>query len=186
MNVEKVFSTLSAHGIRGMMIHDQLANYYDFLSLHGMKRCHEYHFYCETKAHRDLQRYYLSHYNRLISEGEVDSSDIIPASWYSHVKQDVDASTKRNAVSSGLDTWINWEKSTKEAYSQAYHDLCEAGESTAAEYVLRMIGGVEKELKTAERMKLAASACDYDMTYIVEKQGKLHKKYKRKNKEINL
>ena len=54
MTVEEIFSKVSAHMIKGMMIHDQLASYYDFLNLHGFKRCHDYHYNKEAKAYRAL------------------------------------------------------------------------------------------------------------------------------------
>ena len=35
MTVEQIYSELAAHKIKGMMMHENLANYYDFLSLRG-------------------------------------------------------------------------------------------------------------------------------------------------------
>ena len=40
MTVDEIFSKLSGHMIKGLMIHDQMSDYYDFLSLRGYKRCH--------------------------------------------------------------------------------------------------------------------------------------------------
>ena len=45
MTIEEIFGRISQHMIRGMMTHDQLASYYDFLGLRGYKRCHEYHYF---------------------------------------------------------------------------------------------------------------------------------------------
>lgn len=59
MTVEEIFSKISAHMIEGMMFHEQMCNYYDFLGLHGYKRCHEYHYLCETIEHRKLERFYI-------------------------------------------------------------------------------------------------------------------------------
>ena len=35
MTVEEIYAELSAHMIKGIMMHEQLANYYDFLGLEG-------------------------------------------------------------------------------------------------------------------------------------------------------
>ena len=66
MTIEEIYGRISKHMILGMMIHDQLANYYDFLGLKGYKRCHEYHFLSETCAYRGLNRYFINHHNKLI------------------------------------------------------------------------------------------------------------------------
>ena len=63
MTVEEIFKKLLSHQIKGVMTHEQLANYYDFMSLHGYKRCHEYHAKREFNAMRKLQRYYINHFN---------------------------------------------------------------------------------------------------------------------------
>ena len=52
MNCAEVFSKIDAHMKTGMILHDQLANYYDFLGLMGFKRLHEYHFLREAVSMR--------------------------------------------------------------------------------------------------------------------------------------
>ena len=44
MTIKEIYAQIAEHMIKGMMIHEQLANYYDFLGLKGYKRCHEYHY----------------------------------------------------------------------------------------------------------------------------------------------
>ena len=184
MTVEEIFSQLSAHTIRGMMIHEGMANYYDFLGLHGFKRLHEYHYLSETLMNRKVQRFFINRYNKLIPESNVDSSSVIPATWYKTTRQAVDKSTKRAAVESGMIEWVNWEKETCELYSRMYMELEAKGEIPAAQFLCDMVKAVAKELKKAERMHLKFESTDYDMTYIVESQHWLHEKFKKKTKEI--
>ena len=186
MTVDEIFGKLSVHGVEGMMIHDQLAKYYDFLNLHGFKRVHEYHFLCETIAHRKLHRYFTNRYNRLVTDSPVDSSSVIPESWYRYKRQEVDKATKRSAIEKGFAEWVKWETETRELYNEMYHELEELGEYSAAEYVCNMIRDVDKELKCAERKQIELEAVDYDMVFISQKQCKLHDKYKKKVKELGL
>ena len=180
MTIEEIFSKLSAHTIRGMMIHEGMANYYDFLGLHGYKRCHEYHYLSETILNRKVQRFFINKYNKLIPDSEIDSSSVIPDSWYKVSRQAVDKSTKRAAVESGFDMWVKWEHDTCKLYSQMCMELEAKGEIAAAELLRELINDNGREIKKAERMQLKLESTDYDMTYIVESQHELHKKYKRK------
>ena len=186
MTIEEIFSKLSAHSIRGMMIHEGMANYYDFLGLHGFKRCHEYHYLTETLLNRKIQRFYINKYNKLIPESEIDSSSVIPSAWLRYTRQNVDTSTKRNAVESGVNAWVDWERETCELYSNMCIELEDMGEIAAAELVRDLIMDNNREIKKAERMQLKLKATDYDMTYIVEVQHDLHEKYKHKTHKIKL
>lgn len=186
MTIEEIFSKLSAHTIRGMMIHEGMANYYDFLGFHGFKRCHEYHYLHETLLNRKIQRFYINKYNKLIPESEIDSTSVIPANWLRYTRQNVDATTKRNAVVSGFDMWVKWERDTCELYSNLCIELEDMGEIAAAELLRDLIMDNNREIKKAERTQLKLAATDYDMTYIVECQEKLHDKYKERTEKIKL
>ena len=39
MTVDEVFSRLTAHMVKGFMMHDQMATAYNFLGLKGYKKC---------------------------------------------------------------------------------------------------------------------------------------------------
>ena len=186
MNVEEIFAELAAHQIAGFMTHEELANYYDFLSLHGYKRCHEYHYFEESIAYRRLCRYYVNHYNKLVAYREVDEPRIIPDSWERYTRQDVDATTKRNAVKSGIEAWVAWEKETKDLYQRAYKELLDLGEIAAAQFVSCLVCDVDKELKCAERKQLDLSAMGYDIIMIVAAQDEIHEKYKCKVEELTI
>ena len=44
MTIDEIFAELGAHMIKGLMIHNQMMVYYDFLYLPGYSKCHEYHY----------------------------------------------------------------------------------------------------------------------------------------------
>ena len=185
MTVEEVFSKIAEHMVNGMMFHEQMANYYDFLGLQGYKRCHEYHYLSETCAYRGICRYYINHYNKLIPEMRFDNVSVIPTNWYSHVRGDVDTNTKRKSVQSGLEKWVNWEKETKELYEQMYNELLDNNEVAGAMKIKELICDVDNELKKAERYSLNKKATDYNISDIISEQKSKHRKYKKKmEKEI--
>lgn len=186
MELEKIYSDISTHMIKGLMLHEQLSNYYDFLGLEGYKRCHEYHYMKESISYRSLCRYYVNHHNKLIKEQEFDNPDVIPSSWYQYTRQDVDTNIKRNAVKNGLTMWVDWERDTKKMYEQMYKELIEIDEVASACKIKELIKDVDKELKKAERYQLNKIAIDYDIDDIIAEQSKKHDKYKKKMKKIRV
>lgn len=183
MELKEIYSKIAEHMVNGMMLHDQLANYYDFLGLKGYKRCHEYHFLAETLNYRSLNRYFINHHNMLIPETRFDNKSAIPDNWYMHVRQDVDMATKRDAVKTALVKWVEWERETKQFYEQMYQELMDIDEVASACKIKEFILDVDQELKKAERYHLNKEAVNYDMSVIIEEQDKKHKKYDKKCKK---
>lgn len=187
MSIDTIFGELAAHMVEGMMFHDELAQYYDFLNLGGYKRCHEYHFFEETIGYRKLCRYYENHYNKLVDSRRVQEQEgVIPDNWYGVRRQEVDAATKRTAVRDAVGRWVSWETGTKKLYEQKYVELISLGEVAAAEFVKDYINDVSDELKYAERKQLALSAMGYDMIMIVSEQPEIHDHYKIKTKGMEI
>ena len=178
MAYSDIFSDLSAHFIKGMMVHDQMANYYDFLSLRGYKRYHEYQFKKDSCNYRKLNRFYLNHYNRLIPEKSVTDPSIIPETWYRYTREDVDPATKKTAIKTAVTEWVRWEVATLSKLQQAQLELYDDGEVASALFINKFIKDVKKELKCAKRMALELNAVDYDLCYILDKQKSIHDKYK--------
>lgn len=187
MTVEEIFTKLSTHMIKGFMLHENLANYYDFLNLGGYKRCHEYHMMKEMCSYRSLCRYYINNYQKLIPEEHFDNPEVIPESWYKYRRGDVDPSTKRSAVMTGLTKWVEWERETKRFYQEMYTELLNLGEIASASKIQEFVLDVTCELKKAERYWLNKEATSYDMNEIVAEQKTKHDKYKKKlEKELHI
>ena len=182
MTVSEIFTQLSIHMIEGLMIHAQLSDYYNFLGLKGYSECHNYHFYSESKNYRRASDYYLTHYNKLVPEGQVPDPQAIPANWFNYMRQSVDYDTRKSAMQSGFDRWIIWESDTKNLYEELYKNLIELGEIASAEFVKELIVDVSEELKDAQQFALENFAVNYDISLIMDKQDKLYKKYKKENK----
>ena len=180
MTVEEIFSKVSAHMVKGVMFHEQMSDYYDFLNLHGYKRGHEYHAKCEMRAMRKLHRYYINHFNKLIVEERVEDPKAIPDGWYKYTRQEVDANTKRNAVKDGIEKWVAWEKDTKDFYESMYIELLDLGEVAACKKMACLVKAVDKELKWAQRHHINLVTADYSISYIMGMQDTWHDWYKKR------
>ena len=180
MTLEEIFKQTIEHILKGVMIHDELANYYDFLGLQGYKKCHEYHGMMETHNYRKVMHYYISRYNKLLPEPKVEPNGVIPTSWLGYTRQDVDAKTKQSAIKAGMDKWVAWERNTKKFFQTMYKELMALDEITAADMFMCLIHDVECELKKVEQYHLNKIATGYDMGNIISEQHKKHKKYKEK------
>ena len=75
----------------------------------------------------------------MISEQIPDTSSVIPQSWYRYSRFDVDINTKKNAIQTGINKWVNWERDTKKFYESMYKELINIGEVDAAIMVSKLI-----------------------------------------------
>lgn len=178
MSVENVFAEISEHMLKGLMFHEEMANYFAFLCLEGYSQCHEHHYREESKSYRKVTNYYISHYNQLIPKrGRLETPQLIPNTWYGHDRKDVDANIKRNAIREAFQSWVDWEKETKELYETKRSKLCEMKEVAAALFIDCFIKDVDNELKDAQTEMLNLMAINFDMPYIMGEQEELIKKH---------
>ena len=73
--------------------------------------------------YREFITYYIDHQDRLVqdfSPNSLTSFNIIPDNWYSYTRDDMDTNTRRNAVKSGIEKYVHWEKETKKFLEDMY------------------------------------------------------------------
>ena len=113
MGIEEIYALVSQRMLQGSMLHEQLANYYEFLGLEGYKCCHEYHLREEFRKYREFICYAITQTSRLVPKQSVDSltfNDIIPNNWYNFTRAEMDINTKRSSVKNAVEKWLHWEK----------------------------------------------------------------------------
>ena len=184
MTIEEIYSSLASHMILGMMTHQHLANYYDFLGLKGYRKCHQYHYLKQTCEYRKLCRDYINSFNKLIMQSNINPPSIIPSNWYRYTRFDVDPDTKQKAVKNGLQLWVSWETQTKKLYENMYSEAMNIGQVAAALTIKGMIQDVDKELKEAEQYHLNKKALNYDLYDIISDQECQYQEYKKRYKKI--
>ena len=186
MAASEVFNNISKHQVEGVMLHNELADYYDFLGLMGFKRMHEYRAMCEFANMRGIHRYYINHYNMLLSGGSVPHSSAIPVAWSSFTRQAVEPDAKREAVKSGIEKWVGWERETKRMYEKCYQELCSEGEIAAACKGKELVKDSDQELKCAERLHLDLKCVDYNLCVVEPMQHSMHEEYREKTDHIGV
>lgn len=172
MTVHEIYSTLSDQMLQGVMLHEEFADYYAFLGLCGYKKFHERRYKLESEGYRKLHRYFIEHHNHLIKRPTVVRDDIIPADWYNHSRFDVDVSTLRMAVKTGMEKWVGWERSTKMLMEQMHGELMQIGEVASAMFLKEMICEVDEELREAEEYWMNKKLSDYSIESIMADQEK--------------
>lgn len=197
--LQQLYSELINRMKQGVEMHEQLADYYGFLSLPGYQKCHEYQMLCELLTYRKAKDAYMREYNQLIplnnmnnltnmgnNGGNMNYTNVIPNQWYGHTRYEVDASTKRNAVRDGFKRWIDYEKDTKQFLHNMEQRLEQANDREAARKLDYLIDHVEKEIEHAEEKMIALESSGYDMSYILQQQEPLKAKYAEKIRELNM
>lgn len=179
-SVDDVFAEINARQIAALMMHDQMADYFDFLGLSGYKRLHLYQYFAESKEHRDVAHYYINHHGKLIPDRFEGNVQMIPESWRSANRMSVGKSTKQKAVEDGFSVYLGWEQATKDVYQKYATALREQGYVADAIFVDRLVEDVDNELERLERIITDLITSGYDPVYIVESQKELHDKYKKK------
>lgn len=179
----EVFNEISTRMTRSIMFYSEMADLFDFLSLHGLKRVMET-LHIETICERrGLHRYALNHLNRLIKENDIIREDYIDSSWYSHVRADVDTGTRKKYLAEAVEKWVMWESETKKYYEARFKVLTDNAKIAEADKINELIECVDKKLKCATRLMLDYKAVSYDANYVMYDQKELHEKYEKRLKD---
>ena len=181
MTAHEIFTKLSDHMIKGLMVHEQFANYYDFLNLKGYRLEQEHQYIEESRSYRRLYSYYINHFNKLIESGKIEDPKIIPESWYKHTRFDVDSSTKRKAVENGFSEWKKWEEKTHSFYCEMYKELIEINDISSAIFLEKLIKDVSTELYKINQTILLLKSSEYSIDYINDQQDILCMQYEKED-----
>lgn len=179
MTIDEIFSKLATHMREGLLYHNEISKAYNFLGLYGFSKCHAYHYLEENRSYCALNHYYSTHYHKLIKEENINIPNIIPNVWYNYSTMEVDASTIKKSVKELMETWINWEKETKQLYESMRQELMSISEHSAALEIDKYIIDVTEELKHAEKKFIKLETISYDLITITDWQQPIYKKYKK-------
>lgn len=184
MAVEEIFRAICEHMCKGIRMHQQMIEIYDFLALEGYKKCQEFHYFSELIDHQRVKNYYTTHYIKLLKEGSTENENIISQTWYKYTKMDVDTSTRKNSIKENMKRWVEWEQDTK-LFLQSMHQELEAiHETAAALFVQTLILDVSQELVEAQNELLRLEVIGYDMVEIGQRQDKYVEDFDKRIKKL--
>ena len=157
--------------LEGVMFHDQMNHYYSFLGLKGYSKDHEYHCAKEFKDYVGVWGSYIQRSQKLLPPPQIENKSYLPSSWLKHVRLDVDPSTKKDSIKSGISIWIEWEQKTKALYEELYKGVEDVQTRLLLEHLIQE---VSDELQEAELCQLELKAADYDLSLIVSEQNHVY------------
>ena len=178
--VENIYNILNEHMCKAVAFHEQLADYFCFLGLHGYKRMLEYQYMVECAEKRKLHRRYIDVHKKILPVKQVQIPIFIPTDWSRYTVEDIDDTVVSKFVRAALNEWKNWEEKTKDLYEEQCEVLRNAGLVSDYNFVEGMIEDVEKEIKKVMRIIESLNGTGYDATMIHSMQDKYHEKYKKK------
>lgn len=184
MELNEIYAQISAHFVEGLMIHNQLISYYNFLGFKGHAKMHEYHYLEESINHIKLNQYYLTHYNYLIGDKKIDNPEIIPKDWLYKKRSEININEIKELLNRGVDLWVRWEQKTKILLQQMYKELISLSEFASAEFISNFIKDVDDELAMAQAEKLIYENTNYDISFIADQQEEKYKTYSKKLEKI--
>ena len=167
-NEASVFSKINVHMLEGMMLHDELYRAFLYLNLYQFAKKHKERYVDEAREYRKLNKYYITHRNNMIEEIAPDVHNrVILSDWYSKSRFDFGPDDICTYVSSAINTWVDWERQTKELYTEGYNKLIEYGFAAEADYVMKLVKAVDEELAEAEALQIELEAIKYDIIEIM-------------------
>lgn len=184
MNVSEIYSKISSHLVKGLMVHSQLSSYYIFIGLTGYSKFHQHQYLEESENYANLLQYYTKHHNMIIQDSKISDPEIIPPDWFDKLRTDISPKDLPKMTSYAQNRWVLWEQHTKELLQQSYNELISIGEVASADFISGYIKDVDKELAYAESEMLLLESTGYDMSYIADLQDDLFKKYSKKKVEV--
>jgi hypothetical protein len=175
MALHDIFSKLSDRMVGAMMVHTQLTELFNFIDLMPDAKRQKKQFHEESDGLFELEKYAAQHHNLLITSSNPPQVDILNLGMLKQPNDELSPDNKIYLIQYAMKEWIGWEKESKIIYEDAYRSLVDMSEIAAADFVLRYVKDVDKELRDAELLYRARDAIDWDLATIYDKQARLNK-----------
>lgn len=159
----KVFEDAARHMVKGLMLHKELMDYFNFVGFHMFAVKQKERYLEESGGYADFCFRYMRVKNKLLPQNAPDYESIIPENWYKYTRQEVDNGTRRSALKTGMTAWIDWEKETLALYETFAHQLRDEGKEECALIFEELIREVSEELHNAEAIQLKLEGVGYNI-----------------------
>lgn len=156
--------------VGAMMTHTQLTELFNFIDLETDAKRQKNQLHEETDGLLKLEKYAAQHHHILITSDDPPQVDILNLSMLKQPNDKLSPDDKVYLIQYAMKEWIEWEKESKIIYEDAYRSLVEISEIAAADFVLRYVRNVDKELRDAELLYRVRDAIDWDLPTIYDNQ----------------
>jgi hypothetical protein len=175
MPMHEIFKKLSNRMVGAMMIHTQLTELFNFIDLEPDAKRQKKQLHDESDGLLKLEKYAAQHHHILITSDNPPQVDILNLDILERPNDKLSPDDKIHLIQYALKEWIEWEKKSKVIYEDSYRSLVDMSEIATADFVLRYVKDVDKELRDAELLYRVRDAIDWDLATIYDKQARLSK-----------
>lgn len=178
--MKEVIQKIIAHQAEGVVFHDMMIDYFDFLGLDGFMKLHEHQAVEEACEYREMKEFFIDHFQTMYAPIEMKAPSVIPNDWQKHKTTEINAASVRTLTKNAFDLYLKWEKETRELYKECAKALKD--ECIECYYkVLELLDDVEKEIRNLDDMMVDLQVSDYDAKSITKMQCKLKREFKYKD-----
>lgn len=177
MENHEIFNKISTRLVEAVMMHSNFDDLFRYIGMTGFAKTQLYQFICENNEMKSVNHYCIEHLNLLVANDDVSFKKYLPKEFINVGKVDASALDKKDIVRYIIETWVEWEKSTKELYSNLYINLTENHDVASILFVDQLIKDVDLELKRATDMLVWLKNIDYDMCTIMLMQDDFCRTY---------
>lgn len=167
MENSEIFNHISTRLVEAVMMHSNFDDLFRYIGMPGFAKTQLYQFICENREMKSVNYYCIEHLNLLVANDDVSFKKYLPKEFIGVGKIDVSALDKRDVVRYIIETWVEWEKGTKELYSNLSISLNENHDTASSLFVDELIKDVDLELKRATDLLVWLKNIDYDMCTIM-------------------
>lgn len=182
-SAKEVYSAICSRQVVALMFHDEMADFFNFLGLHGFKKMHECQYCKESDERRHLKNYYMKHHNGILMQEDVEPLEVIPSDWVKYTRMDVTAPVRKQAVQRAMEQYRAWESETKAMYERCAYYLFSWHMISDFNMMNELIEGVSCELTCLEKLCIQLKSMDYDAGYVLSIQDHYHDKYSKHKSE---
>lgn len=181
MYITEILGKLADRQVGGLMIHEQMADLFDLLNLHGYKRWHEFRFIEEGINMRLTKRFCISMTESLAVTSDVSDPRGLPSTFLNKKRQEI--TNKLEIVIGAFEKIKSWEEETLILLNSLYISSQQIKAGEIAQFIMTNIKHVADELKYINR-ELQTLRDVSNLDIIIDKQDKIHENYRNKIKDV--
>lgn len=185
MTNQEIYKKIKSRSITAIMFHQQLAEAFGFLNLHGFKRWNEYQAIKEFMEMLGIVRYNVEHNYHIIGDVDGANPKALPYEWLNYTKMDTTDSLIKSFTLESFKKWFDWETETKKLLCLYYKELTNNNDIADACKIKSLLDDVDEELKYLTRMYLNLKH-NYEDCVSLLVQEEIHNKYKDKEDKMGI
>jgi len=163
--------------LENLMIHDEFANYFNFLNLQGYKRMHENEYLENVIKNRLINRYILTKKLLPANVNNFPSFNIIPHDWHTVDPLTISADYTLKAVKDAFSVYLERMEYSKEHVEKIAIYFSQKGDLITYSFLNDMVKHYDKDIKYLTRYMACLNKAE-SIDYIMEKQDSMHDEYR--------